>query len=118
MMIKKCEWCGNEYITNRSYQRFCCKQCKERNVGKKKNPNYKPRVPLPKIKVCPICSKEFKPRDSKHTYCSRECQYNSSGKERTAICKNCNEVFEIKRRDIANIFCSRECCFKYKKVNR
>ena len=116
-MLKKCEFCGEEYETHNSKSKFCSISCS--NKGR----NHK------NIKCnCDVCGKKIEViysryKKNKHYYCSVECQSKGktlfySGKNnplynRVAVkCETCGKEIEVNQYDFEHKkhhYCCNEC---------
>lgn len=91
---KKCEKCGDEFISNSNRQRYCSADCRE-HVRNRRNRKRKPQPykPTPKqSQTCERCGIEF--IDRKKRFCSRECLVKSRNKSLPEKpCCRCGEHF-------------------------
>lgn len=117
--IKKCIYCGKEFSTQKSWQKFCCAKCREDNRKKNNKKQY--------IKVCKNCGEEFTTNLDFKKYCSKECRLkarklrnNAKPKlkknKSQAYCVFCGKLFYKNRAN--QKCCSQECCSEYKKIYR
>jgi len=105
MEIRKCDFCGNDYIVKHSKQRFCKRQCKYDFEAMTTKKIYKP-------KKCAICGSLFIPKTIKNKYCSPACLYEAEKEKRSKkpkykICLYCKK--EFKPYTSLDKFCSGEC---------
>lgn len=120
---KKCEFCGSEYKTEKSKQKYCSIQC----IGKANRGENNPRYTRVKVN-CETCGKEierhrYRLEENEHQFCSRECKYKGISKIyrgpkrynyslRVIECDNCGKQTMKKptrmERNKHN-FCSVEC---------
>ena len=61
-MLKNCEWCGNDFDANVSYQIYCNADCrtaatKEKNNNKQREKRIKSRVG--KERLCSTCKNHY-----------------------------------------------------------
>ena len=81
MRVKKCAWCGRQFIDNRKYVDCCSTMCRIKRFKSK-------QTPTPKVeKKCPICKKLFDANTKSTVYCSDKCR--KEGKK-----KRDREVYE------------------------
>lgn len=116
-IIRKCEYCGKEFATNKyTKSRFCSQSCATnstkpwlKNIGRKTGT----------YKYCKTCGKRFyvMPCSIKTTkYCSRACQFEGQIRKVELKCKWCGKKYyrppsQIKWR--GSSFCSYECQYRY-----
>lgn len=105
-MIKKCEWCGNEFSTSQKGQRFCSLICAGEN-----RTNY-----TMETRKCIYCDNEFTVKKSSNKqYCSTKCSGDSrKGKPKSISdinkvnsCVECG--VEFKPTYDKQKFCSQKC---------
>jgi len=69
--MMKCPYCGKEFTTIYSFQRFCSQKCAR---GEKKEKGKKKRELMNKIELtCRLCNTVFVPTHHNQKYCSKEC---------------------------------------------
>lgn len=78
-MLKKCEWCGNQFHTNNK-SKYCSKYCKEKGYQKKQKEarqryNQKHKTTKIKIRKCRWCQKEFISTHNKRYCCNQHKKY-------------------------------------------
>ena len=81
-----CEYCGSEFETTNSTQRFCCKECSGRYQQKTatgaahKYKNIRIRQYEENPKLCKYCGKPLSYEDKHKTFCNSSCaaSYNNS----------------------------------------
>ena len=87
---KTCPYCGKEFSTIYSIQRFCSKKCAR---GKKREEGQKKRELKNKSEViCKLCNAVFVPTHHRQRYCSKECYKLAKDRRRISI-KNIREDF-------------------------
>jgi len=59
---KKCQYCGNTFITNDKRQKYCSTVC-----------YHLSRRKAEELRICLCCKKKFKPKNPKQKFCSRRC---------------------------------------------
>lgn len=98
-MLLVCEFCGEEFASNRK-KRFCSKECQ-----------------LSRHNQCKGCGVRYVcRRQGRSVYCSLGCANRANGKgKRCHICLWCASMFTIKTPSSRNNgkYCSRECRFEY-----
>lgn len=97
-MIKTCQFCNEQFETNRSIRKFCSKDCSAKYS--------KGVVTLPK-KNCIGCGGEFQPRTKYRIYCSKECWKSTRKEARVNKCETCGKEYE--RLYIKQKYCSHDC---------
>ena len=114
---KNCVTCGSEFKTNKSWQKYCSKKCRDTFAAiKRKNNKIKTET-----KICIICGKEFLPRAHNQKTCSKDCHIQNgknlnkinkikNKKELIRICVICKRQF--KPNASMQKICSRECRIK------
>ena len=112
--IKKCVWCGKEYVRNSNIQLYCSKKCK--NVADeriKKQVYYASKYEKKLVNTCLFCNKEFNTYTKGVKYCSKECLELGKAKKYQAkeqflrVCEHCGIQFET---HIAHKkYCSEKC---------
>lgn len=77
--VRKCNYCGAEYVARTSRQKFCSASCKRKHGYRvyyaRKTGKYDPtkRYVAPTFKKCLYCGEEFQQRRSAQKYCSHNC---------------------------------------------
>lgn len=108
-IAKTCENCGSQYSVKPSIadsSRFCCRQCKDAAVAKK-------RIANRPIVICDYCKVQFSLPASlaeRRKYCSYKCAWMAkTGQRRThpLTCTVCGVEFYSKRKTAA--YCSSKC---------
>lgn len=66
----KCLQCGEEIVLPTSWQKFCCKKCRDTYSRKLDQFKLKPAR-------CAQCGKYFTPRNSYHRFCCEQCRRDS-----------------------------------------
>lgn len=70
-ITKSCAFCGREFTTSLSYQRYCSYKCRNKGAAAGMQVARKTKN-MYKIKKCVVCGKEF-PAYGRALYCSQEC---------------------------------------------
>lgn len=111
--------CNREYTPTSTTQRYCSKECKEKQRIKNGGKNNT-------IIICKICNKEFIPQWNSQQCCSIECLKKSKSinnkvykdKKKTwdipKPCKHCFNIFTPPHHE--SEFCSKECKRMYLKI--
>ena len=93
---KQCSYCKKDFLPNpksRVEQKFCCKNCANKDYAKRRwKKIFHPKI-LASIeeKKCPVCGKMFKPHIKNHTkqiYCSSYCLGRAMRRKQDAEYKN------------------------------
>ena len=83
---KKCEVCSKEFETNKSWQKYCCKKCRDTSAILK----YKENNIKKELKICIICGENFLPKQKTQKTCSKKCHIQNG--------KNLNKINKIKNK--------------------
>lgn len=116
-MVKKCEFCGEEFEYANPRKRFCSRDCNNKYNYRKYNESGK----YSNKKICLCCNKEFIDISRKgKKYCSKECQNKMlliNNEIRT--CKCCGKQFEVKpsqsrvrKAEYCSVQCRNKCIKK------
>lgn len=104
-MIKVCGFCGREYKTKHSEQKYCSRKCFI-EVFKEEHKGISITTIKRKTYICKNCGKKFTPRASTvATYCSRECAFEYKSIHTGRYCKECGKELKGGQR----VYCSNEC---------
>lgn len=102
--MKKCLFCGKEFIPNVHNQQYCSRKCSHSILTK-----------------CANCGKEIirlKRKDGVY-YCNRKCAMIHEGKTVIKKCENCGKEFETHKSYLSygwGKYCSKECANEAQKV--
>lgn len=103
-MIKKCKYCGIEFVTKKHSQQFCSRKCVADSLRK-----------CDFTRKCKYCGRVFAPKRLEQYFCSKKCgDANRVGTSKYAntykVCENCGKEFIIGSADRRNNrFCSKKC---------
>lgn len=138
--IRKCEYCGKEFVAKNSTHRYCSCSCRDKNrpltqiqvkcltcgkeyIVESKNRgqkernfcslkcSYEYRKTHGNKKDCIICGKEFVSVKENHVCCSKSCQRKYTKLHTDKTCVVCGKIFH----DMSNtMFCSDSCKHQYR----
>ncbi|MFI3272334.1 MAG: hypothetical protein R3Y11_09590 [Pseudomonadota bacterium] len=118
---KTCPFCGEEFVTNRSVQKYCSILCCNTSHAERTLQRYhKNKKIIFYKKVCELCGKNFTTTNNNKKTCSFQCAYDmvaqknrernankNKEKEHVVQCKRCGKVFKTHSR--RKKYCSVEC---------
>ena len=114
LTVKKCAFCGAEFMPKNAQQTFCSGECQSKAAREKKKAARETYM-----KVCRICGKKFETADGRRAFCCGKCanewealRLKRKGKK-TLFCAECGKPFE--RNSPSQKFCSEECAKKAQK---
>lgn len=121
--IKKCRYCGNEFITTYNQRIYCCEDCRNQAAKEQRETIH--------TKKCKYCGKEFTTTYNQRIYCSTFCRNEMINERRRLTrkdsqpsisgnplegyqlqkCEKCGKTFYSKN---PRRFCSQLCKINYK----
>lgn len=142
--IRKCEYCGKEFIAKNKLHKYCSVSCRDRNrsvvhydyicsyCGKEYSVNTKHRGKSElhfcskqcvdnyhkqhnESRYCIVCGKKFIPTRSNHVCCSKKCRNQYFVAHKDRICIVCGITFQSNRN---TYFCSSQCKDKHHEMSK
>ncbi len=117
MELKKCEYCGKDFIPKHRLQRFCCPE--HQKIWAKENMrSTRAAEIIGKPIKCECCGKEFIATTVKSKFCSKECLIKVSrqkARERNMERKSkmkCEECGKPLGAYSSSHYCSKECSYE------
>lgn len=141
--IRKCEYCGKEFIAKNKLHKYCSVSCRDRNrsiihydyicsyCGKEYSVDTKHRgkselhfcskqcvdnyhKQYNESRYCVVCGKAFIPTRSNHVCCSKKCNRQYTKIKKDRICLVCGSIFHSDRN---TYLCSPECKHTYREMS-
>ena len=116
MMNKKCAYCGKRFRTNKPYQLYCCRSCKNKALYYKKTETHgQVSSNVSYHKTCAYCGKVYIAHAIHGMYCSNACKkaaykqpmFGDPRQGAVLSCPVCGKEFVQTKEH--RIYCSFEC---------
>lgn len=121
---KKCIYCGKNFNTNSTTQKYCSQKCKSEHQRITLKGENNPKYSSKKVK-CEYCGKEllrskYKRQNTNHIFCSQECKSKYQGGSVITECTICGKEIKVANHKIKNnnnCFCSKKCLAEWQSLN-
>ena len=106
--VKKCAFCGAEFMPENGSQKYCCSECQTKAAYRKKTSTREHFV-----KECRVCGKKFETTDERRAFCCGKCAnewiliQREMKKQKVWYCAECGKIVE--RNSPTQKYCSDEC---------